>query len=113
MWANSLRGEFVRNTSKLRNNIRLFTFSVNREITQFLEVAVQYPIYINLARAPMLSDLEIWRPLPDERYRPRSYGLGCGGKREKQSTRQRCHEVENGQDEVYGHNNNLCVLSRR
>ena len=31
---------------------------------------VYYPIFINLARAPMLSDGEIWRPLPDEGYRP-------------------------------------------
>ena len=43
---------------------------------------MQYPIYIN-ANA-MLSDGEIWRPLPDEGYRPRRYGLGWGGKREKQ-----------------------------
>ena len=70
MWANSLRGEFVRNTSKFKN-VRLFIFSVNCEIRQFLEVAVQYPVYINLARAPMLSDGEIWRPLADEGYRPR------------------------------------------
>ena len=44
------------------------------------------------------------------RYR----GLGCtGGKREKQTIRKRCHEVESGQDEVHGHNNNLWFLSRR
>ena len=76
MWANSLRGEFVRNTSKFKNNIRLFTFSVNHEIRQFLEVAVQYPIYIN-ANA-MLSDGEIWRPLPDEGYRPEKLWAGMG-----------------------------------
>ena len=44
---------------------------------------------------------------------PRNYGLGWGEKREKQTIRKRCHEVESGQGEVYGHNNNLCVLSRR
>ena len=39
---------------------------------------------------------------------PRYYGLGGGGKREKQTIRKRCHEVESGQGEVHGHNNN-CV----
>ena len=82
MWANSLRGEFVRSTSKFKN-IRLFIFSVNCEIRQFLEVAVQYPIYINLARAPMLSDGEIWRPLPDEGYRPEKLWAGMGWEERK------------------------------
>ena len=82
MWANSLRGEFVRNTSKFKN-IRLFIFSVNCEIRQFLKVAVQYPIYINLARAPMLSDGEILRPLPDEGYRPEKLWAGMGWEERK------------------------------
>ena len=82
MWANSLRGEFVRNTSKFKN-IRLFIFSVNCEVRQFLEVAVQYPVYINLARAPMLSDGEIWRPLPDEGYRPEKLWAGMGWEERK------------------------------
>ena len=38
----------------------------------------KYPIYINLARAPMLSDGEIWRPLPDEGYRPEMLWAGMG-----------------------------------
>ena len=71
-----LEVKFTRNTSKFKNNIRLFTFSVNHEIRQFLEVAVQYPIYIN-ANA-MLSDGEIWRPLPDEGYRPEKLWAGMG-----------------------------------
>ena len=82
MWANSLRGQFVRNTSKFKN-IRLFIFSVNCEIRQFLKVAVQYPIYINLARAPMLSDGEILRPLPDEGYRPEKLWAGMGWEERK------------------------------
>ena len=82
MWANSLRGEFVRNTSKFKN-IHLFIFSVNCEIRQFLKVAVQYPIYINLARAPMLSDGEILRPLPDEGYRPEKLWAGMGWEERK------------------------------
>ena len=82
MWANSLRGEFVRNTSKFKN-IRLFIFSVNCEIRQFLKVAVQYPIYIILARAPMLSDGEILRPLPDEGYRPEKLWAGMGWEERK------------------------------
>ena len=69
----------------------------------------QYPIYINLARPPMLSDEEIWRPLPDEGYRPEILWVGM---REKQTIRKMCREVESGQGEVHGHNNNLCVLSR-
>ena len=82
MWANSLRGEFVRNTSKFKN-IRLFIFSVNCEIRQFLKVAVQYPIYINLARAPMLTDGDIWRPLPDEGYKHEILWAGDEVGREK------------------------------
>ena len=73
-----------------------------------------YPFYINLARAPMLSDGEIWRPLPDEEYRP--YILWAGMWWEKRKTnhpKEVYHQVESGQGEVHGHNNNLCVLSRR
>ena len=40
---------------------------------------------------------------------PINSGLGWGGKIEKQTIRKRGYEVESGQGEVYGHNNNLCV----
>ena len=43
----------------------------------------QYPIYSNLARAPMLSDGEIWRPLPDEGYRPEKLLAGMGWEERK------------------------------
>ena len=36
-----------------------------------------------------------------------------GSREKKKTTRKRCHEVESGQGELHGHNNNLCVLSRR
>ena len=39
-------------------------------------------------------------------------GLGWGGKGEKQTIRKKCHEVESGQGEVHGHNNNLCLASK-
>ena len=35
---------------------------------------------------------------------PRYYGPGWDGKRENQTIRKRCHEVECGQGEVHGHN---------
>ena len=66
----------------------------------------KYPIYINLARAPMLSDREIWRLLPDEGYRPE---MQWAGKRQKQTTRKTCHDVESGQGEVHGRITTICV----
>ena len=38
---------------------------------------------MNLARAPMLSDGEIWRPLPDEGYRPEKLWAGMGWEERK------------------------------
>ena len=39
-------------------------------------------IYTNLAPAPMLSDGEIGRPLPDEGYRPEKLWAGMHGREE-------------------------------
>ena len=44
---------------------------------------------------------------------PTYYGLGWGGKTEKQTIRKMGHEMESGRGEVHGPNNNLCVLSQR
>ena len=44
---------------------------------------------------------------------PTYYGLGWGGKTEKQTIRKMGHEMESGRGEVHGPKNNLCVLSRR
>ena len=61
----------------------------------------------------MLSDGEIMWPLPDEGYRPEKLWAGMGWEERKRNHPKEVHEVESGQSEVPGHNNNLCVLSRK
>ena len=69
----------------------------------------KYPIYINLARAPMLSDGESGGLFRMKDTGPKCYGLGWGGKRQKQTTRKTCHDVESGQGEVHGRITTICV----
>ena len=73
-----------------------------------------YPIYTSLAHAPMLSDGEIWRPLPDEGYMPDTMGWDeVGREKNKPSERGAMRWIVGRKGEVHGHDNDLCFLSRR
>ena len=50
--------------------------------TWSINILIEY-IYINLARAPMLSKREIWRPLPSVGYRPEILWAGMGWEERK------------------------------